>query len=268
MTVKKLFTDTECMEIIKLLEEKKYATKTRKKAIRAKLRKMGLYVSEHAEKGDELIALIKKQLKSNSKRSVVDKKTTDPVQVNPNKQDLIENSINTETAQPMSDANTKNGLDAWVDENSEVLILGSLPGDNSIKAQSYYCNPSNQFWKIMSALFNKGEEISGNKKEFILKHKIALWDCLKSAIREGSSDSDIKSGEANDLLSFLKNHPRIKTIIVNGKGVKEDYFDENFKNISDKEYQIHTVTSTSGAAAKSLENRILEWKNVLSGVIS
>ncbi len=268
MTVIKKFTDTECKEIIKLLEEKKYATKTRKKAIRAKLRKLGLYVSEHVEKGDDLITLIKKQLKSNSQRSIVDKKTADSVQVKPNRQDLTENSITTETAQPMSDANTKNGLDAWVDENSEVLILGSLPGDESIAKQSYYCNSNNQFWNIMSELFNNREKVSGNKKEFILKHKIALWDCLKSAEREGSSDSNIKSGEPNDLSSFLKNHPRIKTIIVNGKGVKEDYFDIYFKDISDKEYKIHTVTSTSGAAAKSLENRIPEWENALSGVIS
>lgn len=262
------FTKQEYETIIQLINDKLKADASEQKTIRDTIRRLGFHFTDFYKKGSRPydVEAFTSLFQSGKLKLIVGQTQKTPTVSAIEK--YYEKGQKGKNDKSEIKDDFKNGLAAWVDENSEILILGSLPGDDSIKAQSYYCNPSNQFWKIMSALFNKGEEISGNKKEFILKHKIALWDCLKSAIREGSSDSDIKSGEPNDLSSFLKNHPRIKTIIVNGKGVKEDYFDEYFKNISDKEYQIRTVTSTSGAAAKSLENRILEWKNVLSGVIS
>lgn len=266
MRSKTNFTKKEYEAIVQLINEKLKADNSEQKTIRDAIRKIGFYFTDFYEKGsrpydvEAFTSLFPEKLKLIDDKTL--QTTTISISEKPAKKDQNEKN------ETKTKDDVKNGLDAWVDENSEVLILGSLPGDKSIAGQSYYCNPNNQFWKIMSALFYKGKEISGNKKEFILKHKIALWDCLKYADRKGSSDSNITSEEPNDLSSFLKNHPRIKTIIINGKGVKEDYFDEYFKNISDKEYQIRTVTSTSGAAAISFENRILEWENVLSGVIS
>ena len=36
-----------------------------------------------------------------------------------------------------------------VNENTKILILGTIPGIASLKNQEYYGNPRNHFWKII-----------------------------------------------------------------------------------------------------------------------
>lgn len=115
----------------------------------------------------------------------------------------------------------KEGLKPWVGKSPKILILGTLPSDESIKQQLYYANISkNSFWKIMYTILPTNEYSHNCNKEFIISNKIALWDCLKLANRKGSLDKsiDISSSICNDLYSFLKKHPTIKYIILNGKG--------------------------------------------------
>ena len=59
----------------------------------------------------------------------------------------------TTNIEPVGSNNSKIGLKPWVGENPKVLILGSLPGDESLKQQAYYCNKGNFFWRIMHNLF-------------------------------------------------------------------------------------------------------------------
>ena len=110
----------------------------------------------------------------------------------------------------------KTGLRPWVGESPYVLILGTLPGDDSIENGMYYANPSNRFWEIMHNLF--GGNPNDKSEDFITSHHIALWDCLKSAERAGSADKNIIRGTEtpNDIISFLLKYPTIKTIIING----------------------------------------------------
>lgn len=115
----------------------------------------------------------------------------------------------------------KKGLEPWVGESPKILILGTLPSDESIKQQSYYANISkNSFWKIMRAILPENKCQYRDNKKFIISNKIALWDCLELAYREGSLDRriDISSSVCNDLYSFLKKYPTIRTIVLNGKG--------------------------------------------------
>jgi len=42
----------------------------------------------------------------------------------------------------------KQGFPAVIDENTEILILGSLPGDVSIRKHQYYGHPGNDFWRL------------------------------------------------------------------------------------------------------------------------
>ena len=39
-----------------------------------------------------------------------------------------------------------------IDNNSKVLILGSMPGVRSLNEQQYYAHPQNRFWKVMGAI--------------------------------------------------------------------------------------------------------------------
>ncbi len=98
-------------------------------------------------------------------------------------------------------------------KNSKILILGSFPSVKSREDNFYYAHPQNQFWKIMSDLFS--EDII-DKKEFLLRHNIALWDVIASCEIVGSSDSSIKNVIVNDI-SFIVNNSNIKYIFTTGK---------------------------------------------------
>lgn len=113
----------------------------------------------------------------------------------------------------------KTGLSAWVGNLPKVLVLGTMPGDRSLQEQTYYCDTAhNSFWKIMYSIFREKNGMSNS--DFIISQNIALWDCVQSGIRKGSTEDgyDINSLIPNDIQSFLKEYPSIKTIILNGKG--------------------------------------------------
>ena len=102
------------------------------------------------------------------------------------------------------------------DENSEILILGSFPSVKSREVGVFYGHKQNRFWKVMAAVFNdKIPESTEEKKAFLHKNHIALWDVIASCEIKGSSDSSIKNVKANDLslifITLLRNY----TIIIN-----------------------------------------------------
>lgn len=108
--------------------------------------------------------------------------------------------------------------------DARVLILGSMPGKPSLKAQQYYANPGNAFWKIMGVLFDAGRDKVYEQRLLILQdYKIALWDVLKSCTRESSLDRDIKSEVAHDFPLFLQRHPHITHVFFNGTKAESAY---------------------------------------------
>jgi hypoxanthine-DNA glycosylase len=139
---------------------------------------------------------------------------------------------------------------------SKILILGTMPGKDSLKYNQYYAHSRNAFWKIMFALFNtpfsNDYEV---KKSLLLNNNIALWDVLKACKRESSLDSDILEEEPNDLKLFLKNHPQINHLFFNGQS-SMNYFKHYVKEIS----LPHTLLpSTSPAYTISLEKKLNQW---------
>ena len=86
------------------------------------------------------------------------------------------------------------------DARSRILILGSMPSVKSREQQFYYGHPQNRFWKVLSAVLD--EEVPGTveeKKAFLLRNKVALWDVVASCDIIGSSDSSIRNVKANDM---------------------------------------------------------------------
>lgn len=100
------------------------------------------------------------------------------------------------------------GLEPIADSESEILILGTLPGKVSLKTKQYYANPTNQFRTVISNIFNDTIPTSYEEKLEVLKRNhLALWDVLKAANRDSSLDSDITNPVANDILGFITKHP-------------------------------------------------------------
>ena len=95
------------------------------------------------------------------------------------------------------------------DSNSEILILGSMPGRESLAAEQYYAHRRNAFWKIMSDLLGFDPDSSyGTRLQELKTARIALWDVLQSCTRVGSLDSSIDAGSitVNDFQSFFRTH--------------------------------------------------------------
>ncbi len=108
-------------------------------------------------------------------------------------------------------------FDPVVNEESEILVLGSMPGDESLRRREYYGNPRNQFWRILYSFFGmEVEEVYEKRLAFALEHRIALWDVIESCQREGSLDANIREALPHDFRNLFKKYPRIHVIAFNG----------------------------------------------------
>ena len=145
--------------------------------------------------------------------------------------------------------------------HSKVLILGTMPGEMSLKLNQYYGHGGNTFWKIIFGVFNEPFSSDYEKRKAILiKNNIALWDVLQACEREGSSDNAILDEEPNDFSSFFKNHPNIKLIVFNGKNA-EAYFNSLSNHKPLVKYKVMPSTSPANTW-KTFEEKIEEWKKI------
>ena len=144
------------------------------------------------------------------------------------------------------------------DENSEILILGSFPSVKSRETQFFYGYPQNRFWRVCADVFGCAvPETVDDKKSFLLKNHIALWDVIGSCEIEGSSDSSIKNAVPNDLTKILKT-AKIRHIYLNGKTAERYYNKYIFKKTGIK---AECLPSTSPAnAAKKYDELVSCWR--------
>lgn len=149
-----------------------------------------------------------------------------------------------------------------IDNNSEVLILGSMPGIKSLEESQYYAHPQNRFWRVMGILLSCSEMPSlkySEKLKVLLDNKIALWDTIKICERDGSLDSGIEKEIPNDIDKLIKKYKNIKIICLNGNksfSMFKKYFPELLAI-----KKCFKMPSTSPANAKfRLEDLIKEWE--------
>lgn len=105
-----------------------------------------------------------------------------------------------------------------VDERTRVLVLGSLPGDASLKAEEYYAHPRNGFWRLIGAVI--GCDLVclpySDRLAALRAAGVGLWDVIASAERAGSLDAAIRSPEAADLRGLVAGLPALKAVAFNG----------------------------------------------------
>lgn len=151
-----------------------------------------------------------------------------------------------------------------IDENAQILIIGTMPSVKSLDRKEYYAHPRNAFWKIIAKLYNNGSDFSdfAEKKTCILKNHLALWDNLRFCERNGSLDSDIKNMIPNDFETLLKNYPHIYRLIFNGQ--KSYQFFKRFHPELLEKYQYFVLPSTSPAnATLSFDKKLSFWQEAL-----
>ena len=144
------------------------------------------------------------------------------------------------------------------DKDSKVLILGSFPSVRSRKEGFFYGHPQNRFWKVTSQIF--GEELPvtiDEKKAFLIRNHIALWDVIGSCEIDGSSDSSIRDVTVNDL-SVILDVADIRAIFLNGKKAEQYYLKYLFPVL--KRDAVCLPSTSPANAAWNLDKLADAWK--------
>ena len=91
---------------------------------------------------------------------------------------------------------------------AHLLILGTLPGEESLRLQQYYGHPRNHFWPLIAALSGKPLPLTYEERVALLEvNRWAVWDVLEGAERIGSADAAIKNPIANAFSDVLCGQP-------------------------------------------------------------
>jgi hypoxanthine-DNA glycosylase len=158
-------------------------------------------------------------------------------------------------------------LDPVVTDASRVLILGTLPGDESLRMQQYYANSRNQFWSILGAAFDVVIGTSYSERiKFLHSRGLALWDVPSGAERQGSLDARIKNGEANDFSTFFVKYPNLLTVVFNS-GKAEILFKRIVHNTLPREsvgalqfIRMPSTSATPGRNVLPFPDKAEQWK--------
>lgn len=142
-------------------------------------------------------------------------------------------------------------------KNSRILILGSFPSVKSREEGFFYGHPQNRFWRVVAAVCEEEVPLTvAEKKVFLLKNQIAVWDVIASCDIVGSSDSSIKNVVPNDLNMILEAAP-IEEIFVNGKKAHQLYMKYIQPQI--KREAICLPSTSPANAAWGLDKLIAAW---------
>lgn len=154
-----------------------------------------------------------------------------------------------------------------------ILILGSMPGLESLKQQRYYAHPRNAFWPIMTSFFGQPHALDYRQRcDLLIQKRIAVWDVLKSCRRPGSLDQHIETESmvANDFVSFLQNYPSIKQIVFNG-GKAEQVFNryvvKQLEEAGISPIYLRLPSTSPAHASMRYETKQLVWHQALIGFI-
>ncbi|HEX8482001.1 MAG TPA: DNA-deoxyinosine glycosylase [Allosphingosinicella sp.] len=101
---------------------------------------------------------------------------------------------------------------------TRVLVLGSLPGEESLAANRYYANPRNHFWRLIGQVTGLDLAVLPyeTRLEALLAAGVGLWDTVGSATRRGSLDGAIRLDKANDLPALAARLPKLRAVGFNG----------------------------------------------------
>lgn len=149
-----------------------------------------------------------------------------------------------------------------IDQRARILILGSMPGPESLRLRQYYGFSGNHFWRILFDLLEVKPPASYSEKIALLKEsRIALWDVAGTCLRVGASDSSIRQAVPNKIPALLGRYKALHTIFINGKTAEALYR----KYFSDQiQIAAYYLPSTSPAnASMPYAQKLEKWRMIL-----
>ena len=152
--------------------------------------------------------------------------------------------------------------------DARLLILGSMPGEASLRAGQYYAHPRNLFWRLLGDVLGEPlpDQPYAQRVEILKDRGIAVWDVLHSCERTGSLDSAIApaSIRANDFAAFFGGHIAITRVLFNG-GLAETAFRRHVRpHLGALPLDCQRLPSSSPAhAALDYVTKLARWRAVL-----
>lgn len=155
----------------------------------------------------------------------------------------------------------KHTFEAVIGPSSKILILGSLPSIVSVERGFYYMHPQNRFWKILSILYSEDAYAMNveEKKNFILKHELALFDVIDTCQIEKSSDQSICDVKVQNFNQLLAEYP-VQKILLNGQKAYS-LFIRYYPEYASMAVKLPSTSSAN--AGYSLDKLVKIWKNAL-----
>jgi double-stranded uracil-DNA glycosylase len=156
-------------------------------------------------------------------------------------------------------AAAKRSFPPIVDERARVLVLGTLPGEESLRRQQYYAHPRNLFWPILFALFDAAlAPLYADRLAFALSQRVALWDVCELGEREASADATIRREVPNTIDQLLDAHPLIDAVAFNGSGARRLH-DRHFRRRAGLTY-LHLPSTSPAHARLDFAAKLAEWR--------
>lgn len=157
------------------------------------------------------------------------------------------------------------GLPPVTGPRPRVLVLGSFPSVLSLERSEYYGNPRNRFWAVMEELFAVPAALPYPERcQRLTQEGVALWDVVTSCSRPGSADSRIRAPVPNKIAGFIRAHPSVRLIVLNGSTAGRIY--HRLAEVPD--VRSVTLPSTSPAnAAVTFAEKVQRWDIIRSPFI-
>lgn len=148
----------------------------------------------------------------------------------------------------------------FIPPRPKLLVLGTFPSVKSRQQQFYYGHPRNQFWRLLADVFlDQVPESLEQKKAFLSRHGVALYDVIESCEIMGSSDASIRNIVPTDIRKIVAEHG-IEQIFVNGRKAEQVFY----------QYQpdleaIYLPSSSPANAAISYDQKLADWQKKITG---
>jgi len=159
----------------------------------------------------------------------------------------------------------KESFEPIINENCRILILGTIPSEESMRKRERYGHKTNQFWRLLFTLFEKPLPENYEEKNAILAaNNIAIWDVLQSCEGIGSLDSNIKNEIPNDFETLYKTHPQIKYVFFTGTKAAEFY--KKYVGFDDKRTYTTLPSPSAANARMTFAQKLEKWQSLLDAV--
>ena len=180
----------------------------------------------------------------------------------------------------------KHPYEPFITKNTEKLIVGTLPpprfstGELQEKDVDFcYGSYTNSLWHYIDKIHDLGLKYENTydaileRKNFLIKHKIGVCDIVDSCERTkiDASDLGMKNIQLRDLIDYLKQFPKVHTLLFTGGNSKngpEYFFRKHLKEynlklevVSDVVPRIHQfkLPCHPERSDESLKNEILRF---------